>query len=164
MANHEINQFIELWEHEAGLTKDLLKSIPEDKYDFRPDPEGRSMGELAWHLAELEAIFSTAARDHNFKKIPGLERPGTVSQIVSGYERVHRESVERVRVIKPAELDLEVPFIGGRNISVRNLLRFPLLHHLIHPRGQLMMTIRIAGAVPARVYGPNREDTVAART
>jgi uncharacterized damage-inducible protein DinB len=113
VASHEISEFIGLWEHESGLTKDLLKSVPEDKYHFRPDPEGRSMGELAWHLAELEAIFSTAARDHNFKKIPGLERP-------------------------------------------------ELLHHLIHHRGQLQMMIRIAGAVPSRIYGPNREDTVAA--
>ena len=43
-------------------------------------------------------------------------------------------------------------------ISVRNILRFPLLHHLIHHRGQLMMMIRLAHGTPSHVYGPNRED------
>jgi len=163
MAN-EVEQFIELWEHESGLTRALLGTVPKDKYDFRPYPEGRSMGELAWHLAELEAIFSSMARDRSFKKPEGLVRPRTVPEIVSGYERIHRESVERVRVLRPAELDLEFPFIGGRSISVRNVLRFPLLHHLIHHRGQAMMMIRMVGGVPARVYGPNREDATPART
>ena len=54
------------------------------------------------------------------------------------------------------------PFVGGKPISVRNVLQFPLLHHLIHHRGQLMMRIRMADGVPSKVYGPNREDDGAA--
>jgi len=49
--------------------------------------------------------------------------------------------------------------VTGEPISVRSILRFPLLHHLIHHRGQLMMMIRLANGVPSRVYGPNREDS-----
>jgi hypothetical protein len=30
-------------------------SLPRDGYDFRSDPEGRSLGEMAWYLAEAEA-------------------------------------------------------------------------------------------------------------
>ena len=93
---------------------------------------------------------------------PGIDRPRTVPELVSGYERIHREAVERVRGIRPEDLDREFQFFGGRPISVRQVLRFPLLHHLIHHRGQLMMMIRLAHGVPSRVYGPNREDTKAA--
>ena len=60
MSDSEIEDFIALWEYEAGLTRNLLKSLPADRYDFRPDPEGRSLGELAWHLAEVEADLATA--------------------------------------------------------------------------------------------------------
>ena len=28
--------------------------------DIRPDPDGRSLGELAWHLAEMEAYGTFA--------------------------------------------------------------------------------------------------------
>jgi|SRR5215470_4398434 len=165
MTQQAIEQFVGTWEFEAGLTKELLKTIPHDQYDFRPDPEGRSLGELAWHLAELEAIMSAIAVSRNFQApMPaGVDRPRTVPELVSGYERVHREAVERVRTIRPEDLDREFPFFGGRDLKVRQVLWAPLLHHHIHHRGQLMLMIRMAQAVPTRVYGPLREDERPAR-
>jgi len=164
MAKNDIEELINLWEYEAGLTQELLKSIPRDQYDFRPDPNGRSMGELAWHLVELESIFSRLAVDRDMQKAmhAEIQRPRTVPELASGYERIHKEAVERVRGIRPEDLDVEFPFLGGRTMTPRSTLRFPLLHHLVHHRGQLMMMIRMAKGVPSRVYGPNREDTVAA--
>lgn len=163
MAKDEIEEFIQLWEHESGVTKDLFKTIPNDKFEFRPDPQGRSIGELAQHIAEVETIFSTIARERAFpgSRPAGLETPRNAADLVSGYERIHRDAVERVRGLRPEDLDREFPFFG-RQISVRQVLRFPLLHHQIHHRGQLMMLIRQAGAVPSRVYGPSREESAPA--
>lgn len=156
----EIDDFLAIWERESHLTSKLLSSIPAGRLDFRPDPQGRSLGELAWHLAELEAIFSTMAQQKDFMAATpaGLERPKTVEWIASDYERIHREAVARVRALKPEDLGAEFPFVRGETISVRSVLRYPLLHHLIHHRGQLMMMIRLAQGVPSHVYGPNRED------
>ena len=53
----ELENFNDVWEHETAKTIKLLQCLPRDGYDFRPDPEGRSLGELAWHLAEAEAAF-----------------------------------------------------------------------------------------------------------
>src|SRR5262245_40805217 len=113
MSSQEIEQFLQLWEHEAGLTRQLLKTLPEDQYDFRPDPEGRSLGELAWHLAELEAIMTHIAVKRDFGASPpppGIDPPRTVPELASGYERIHREAVERVRGIRAEDLDREFPF------------------------------------------------------
>ncbi len=166
MSSHEIERFLSTWEHESEMTARLLKTLPQDQYDFRPDPEGRSLGELTWHLAELEGFMSMLAMERDFRapKPAGLERPRTVAELASGYERVHRESVERVRGIQPEDLDRTLPFFGGRTISVRNVLWSALLHHLIHHRGQLMMMIRLAHGVPSRIYGPLREEDAAIRT
>jgi len=165
VANQELERFIDLWEYESGLTKGLLGSIPQDKLDFRPDPQGRSMGELAWHIAEIEAIFTRLARDRDFgaARSQQMERPRTVSDLISRYETIHRESLDRLRGLKAEDLDREFPFFD-REISVRNVLWFPLFHHQIHHRGQLMMMIRQAGGVPSKVYGPNREDMAAFRS
>ena len=121
------------------------------------------MGELAWHLAELEAIMSSIALNQSLDTpVPaGTERPRTVKELAAGYERIHREAVERVRAIRPEDLDREFPFLRSRPIRVRDVLQYPLLHHLIHHRGQLMMMIRLARGVPSHVYGPSREDTLA---
>ena len=165
MSAHQIESFLKTWEFESGLTAKLLNTVPRDQLDFRPDPEGRSLGELAWHLAEIEAIMTTIAVHQDFKAPmpPGLQRPHTAGDIASGYERVHREAVERVRSIPPEDLDRTFPFVFGQTISVRNVLWIPLLHHLIHHRGQLMMMIRMAHGTPSRLYGPLREDEAAMR-
>jgi uncharacterized damage-inducible protein DinB len=165
MSSHKLEQFLRTWEFESGLTVKLLRTLPKDQYDFRPDPEGRSLAELAWHLAEVEAIMTSIAASRKFDTPmpPGLERPSTVPELATGYERIHREAVKRVRAIRPEDLDREFPFFEGQPLSVRNVLWLPLLHHLIHHRGQLMMMIRMAHGVPSRVYGPTREDDAAVR-
>jgi uncharacterized damage-inducible protein DinB len=54
----EMTAFRELWNSEAENTIRLLDALPTDQYDFRPDPKGRSIGELAWHLSEIDACLS----------------------------------------------------------------------------------------------------------
>jgi uncharacterized damage-inducible protein DinB len=161
----DIDDFIQSWEYESGVTTQLLRTLPADRLDFRPHAQGRSLGELAWHLAELEAIMSTIAVQRNFRATPppGLERPDSAEALTHGYERIHHEAVERVRRLTPEQLEIEFPFVLGNTIRVWQVLRFPLLHHHLHHRGQLMMMIRMAGGVPSRVYGPNREDDAAVR-
>ena len=71
MAANPVDNFIQGWDHEAQNTVKLLQALPSSKYDFRPDPDGRSLGELAWHLAEIDAYvthgFETGTFDLNTK-------------------------------------------------------------------------------------------------
>ena len=55
---NELEMFLTWWDREAASTVTLLKALPPTQYDFRPDPAGRSLGELAWHLAEGDAYMS----------------------------------------------------------------------------------------------------------
>lgn len=64
----ELRTFREIWERESAKTKSLLESLPRDAYDFRPDPEGRSLGEMAWHVAEPEAHGSFAIERGGFSR------------------------------------------------------------------------------------------------
>src|SRR6266498_2883316 len=54
----ELQEFLQQWERETEGTIALLRALPVDRYDFRPDAGGRSIGELAWHLAEVDAYAS----------------------------------------------------------------------------------------------------------
>ena len=49
---NELETFLSAWEREAQNSLRLLRASPATQYDFRPDAGGRSLGELAWHLAE----------------------------------------------------------------------------------------------------------------
>lgn len=158
---NEIDQFIEVWEREAATTARLLRSLPPDQYHFRPDSGGRSLGELAWHLAESDGYITLGIERGEYTRDarpPGIERPTTVDELAPAYERVHRDAVARIRALQPADLDRTLSFFSLGAMPVRELLWTLVLMHNIHHRGQLMLMCRLAGGTPAPVYGPRREE------
>jgi len=166
MTTREQASFIATWNDEAQRTLRVLQALPAGQADFRPDPQGRSIGELAWHLAEMEAFTAAAVASGRIEfgvKLPGLERPRTVAELASGYERVHAESLARVQALGPAELERRLASPMGGEVSVSEVLWVWLLHHVIHHRGQLTLMCRLAGGTPPGIYGPTREEMAAMR-
>ena len=161
MVGDELQRFIESWDREAGKTVTLLEALPAHQYDFRPWKDGRSLGELAWHLCEVEAYATHGLEDGKFGlgvKPPGLERPRDVKALAPGYSRLHAEALTRVRRLAPGALDRKLVFFDGNPTEIRDILWTGLLHHLIHHRGQLVTFTRLAGGRPPGMFGPNREE------
>ena len=161
----EIDRFRTVWNMEAENTIRLLEALPTDKYDFRPDPKGRSMGEMAWHLSEIEGYTSLGVERGavTFEEAPpNMQRPREVRMLAPGYRRVHDEAVARLAGLTDEQLDREIPF-ADRKLAIRDALWGGILLHLIHHRGQLSMMCRLAGGTPASIYGPNREEMEAMR-
>jgi uncharacterized damage-inducible protein DinB len=158
--SQELESFIQTWEFEAQQTAKLLRALPEGQYDFRPWADGRSIGEMAWHLAEIEGYMTNSVANSKMDfdaKLPGLERPRQIAELAPGYERVHRDAVARVKQLKPEDLSRAIPFFG-RELPISTILWGATLHHLIHHRAQLGLMTRLAGGKPPGMYGPNRED------
>ena len=162
----QLYEFSRMWEQETDGTLALLRALPHDAYDLRPDPGGRSLGELAWHLAEGDAYMSYGIDTGRFTmdaKPPNIERPRTVDGLAPGYERVHREAVARIRTLKPEDLDRKLAFFVGE-MTIREILWGAILSHTIHHRGQLSLMCRLAGGKAPGMYGPNREEMEAMRS
>ena len=71
MAHHnEVDTFRTVWEQESKKTVRVMEAIPEDQYDFRPDPKGRSIGEMAWHLSEVDGCLSFGVAERRFAQRP----------------------------------------------------------------------------------------------
>src|SRR5712671_254308 len=123
MPTNELETFLKSWNREAESTLKLLRALPPTQYDFRPDATGRSMGELAWHLAEGDAYMSQWIETGKFEagaKPPNIERPRAVDALATGFERVHREAVARLQKLKPEDLDRSLPFFNGQQIPIRS--------------------------------------------
>lgn len=163
---HELQTFREAWDREARNLIRVLESLPPDQYDFRPDPKGRSIGELAWHLSEIDACLSFGIAERRFRledEPPGLARPREVALLAPGFARVHAEAVARLKGLTGGQLDESVTYFDGRTMAIREILWDALLHHHLHHRGQLVMLCRMAGGKPPGLYGPNREEMAAIR-
>ena len=161
MSMNELQRFFETWDWETQQTVKVLKSLPEGQYDFRPDPKGRSLGEMAWHLAEGDAYMTWGIDQNGFgmqTKPPGIERPKTIAELAPGFERIHRDAVARIQKLKPEDLDRTIPFFRDEPMPIRTILWSTVIHHGIHHRAQLMLLARQAGGVVPGIYGPNREE------
>lgn len=157
----ELSRFLTVWEQETAKTVGLLKCLPRDQYDFRPDAGGRSLGELAWHLAESDAYITHGIEGGEFDfgtKPAGIERPKQVEALAPAFERIHRDAVERVKKLEPNDLDRSITFFALGPVTIRDLLWNFVLMHNIHHRGQLTLMCRLAGGRPTGVFGPTRED------
>lgn len=158
----ELQQFSNVWEEETNGTLDLLRALPPDRYDLRPDRGGRSVGELAWHLAEVDAYVSLgiARRDFTFDgKPPHLDRPRRIEDLPPAYRIVHDDAVERLAGLDDDDLGRKIRYADGRLWTIRHLLWHHLLLHHIHHRGQLTVMCRLAGGVPPPLFGRRREET-----
>lgn len=156
----ELTRFMNVWEQEAQKTIGLLRTLPREQYDFRPDDGGRSLGELAWHLAEGDAYMTHGIERGRFEpgvKPPGIERPRKVEELAPAFDRIHRDAVERVRKLKPEDLDRSITFLTDPT-TVRDILWNFVLIHGVHHRGQLVLMCRLAGGRPTGVCGPTREE------
>ena len=167
MTHHnELDTFRSVWERETENTIRVLDSIPKEQYDYRPDPKGRSIGEMAWHLSEIDGCLSYGVAERRFRledDLPELVRPREVALLAPGFRRVHELAVERLRKLRNEELEDAVTFFDGTPMTVRDVLWVALLHHAIHHRAQLVLLCRMAGGTPPGIYGPNREEMQAIR-
>jgi dienelactone hydrolase len=110
---NELAEFSNQWANETRGTIALLRALPVGQYDLRPDVGGRSMGELAWHVAEVDAYVTVgiAAGEFRFEvKPPHIRRPKTIPELAPAFEVVHGDAVARVAQLQPADLDREIPY------------------------------------------------------
>lgn len=159
-----LQEFLTAWARETTGTLTLLDALPTDQYDARAEPGGRSLGELAWHLAELEAYLSTgiAQREFTFAvKPPHVDRPRRVEDIAPAFQIVHDEAVARVSALADADLDRQIRHPDGNLWTIRDLLWRRILLHSVHHRGQLTVLCRLAGGAPPALFGRRREETPA---
>ena len=158
----EIETFREVLDREAQKAHQVILSIPPDRYDFKVDPDGRSIGQLAWHLSEIEGCISFDVEggcDFSYAhEVPNMKRPTDVASLARGYKRVHDEAMARLSKVTNEDLDREVTFADGRRMTLRDVLWNEIVHHLIHHRAQLVLMCRQAGGQPPGMYGPNREE------
>lgn len=163
---NELERFLASWEAEAQKTASLMRALPADQYDFRPDPGGRSIGEMAWHIAEGDAYNSVGIESGKFEftmKPPGIERPRTIAELAPGFERVHADARARISHLSGEDLDRKIRFFDGSDRAIRDILWDGMLLHMVHHRAQLSMLCRLAGGTSPGMYGPNREEMAAMR-
>ena len=137
----------------------VLKAIPKERLDYKPNQRSPSTEQLVWTLTgELKACLEMIAEGKvEFKAAP----PPPLDKMIEMYERWYRELSEAVSRMDEASWDRPAQlYNGGRLLMEQPMGEFLwlILFDAIHHRGQLSAYLRpMGGKVPA-IYGPSADE------
>ena len=157
-----INEFVEDWTRESAISLKTLRALTDGSLPQKSDPEGNTLGKIAWHMVVMIGLTGAAAGLEVVAPARGTEAPASAAGIADAYETAARSLGEQATArLKDNQLGSDISYFG-RTMRMAQVLQ-SLMRHQIHHRGQMTILMRQAGVVVPGVYGPSREETAALR-
>lgn len=138
----------------------VLKAVPTNRLDYKPDPKARTAAALTWLLAEEEASLVTLIDTGRieWKETPP---PARYDAVVAHYEKSFEAVNERLAKLDGAAWERKVSFVaeGMPEPWTDSLAEFVwgFLFDAIHHRGQLSTYLRPMGGKVPSIYGPSAD-------
>jgi uncharacterized damage-inducible protein DinB len=145
-----------------GNTIKIAEEIPEDKYDFRPAPETRPIGQALVHIAlgpgfqlHIHAGKVTDLKTVNFQELMQKfmaeeAKPRTKAETIEFLKSEGDKFADFLESVTEPFLAESVSMAPGMTPATKS--RFEMLlsakEHEMHHRGQLMTVQRMIGQVP----------------
>jgi uncharacterized damage-inducible protein DinB len=138
----------------------VLRALPEDRLDYRPDPKSKNAAQLASVLIEEEAALAVMIETGRIDW--QRHEPKTkVADIVAAYEKNHRAVTERLEKLGDADWNRPAAFIVPNMPPWEQPLSefmWLFLFDAVHHRGQLSTYLRPMGGKVPSIYGPSADD------
>ena len=140
--------------NEYRATSAVIAAIPSGNADYRPDPQSKTAGELAWHIAAAEQRFYSGiiSGGFDFNAIPRPEGGITPGNISKWYEASFTRNFEGLSRLTGEQAAKILDFRGVFQMPAVAFLDFSL-RHSIHHRGQLSAYLRASGGKVPAIYG-----------
>jgi len=137
----------------------VLKAIPKERLEYRPDPKARTAADLAWLLAVEEAALLSLI-DAGVVEWKESAPPAGLDTIVADYERSSTDVNARLERLDAASWDKKVRIQMGENAweDALSQMVWGFLFDAIHHRGQLSTYLRPMGGKVPSIYGPSADD------
>ena len=138
----------------------VLKAVPQDRLDYRPDPKSRTARDLAWLLAVSDGALVTLLETGTveWKESPA---PGSITEIVAAFEKNAAAVNARLDTLAEAGWEKKGRFLMGEGGAWEDSIGqfvWGFLFDAIHHRGQLSTYLRPMGGKVPSIYGPSADD------
>ncbi len=156
----EKDAFLASFEREYQTTLKVLKGYPADKSELKPAEKLKTARELAWMLV-MNQMAMVAIVDGTLAPGSLPPAPASLSEVIAGFERAHRDAAARLAASTEAEWNatIHMPVGPKQTADVRRGDGLWMMHYdTIHHRGQFTVYTRIAGARLGSVYGPSADE------
>ena len=141
----------------------IAEEIPEDKFNFRPAPDTRTVAQVLTHLVASQKMPEQIHAIERRTSLEGFDFPGLFQRIMAE-EQTPRSKAQIIALLREEGerwakwlesqsedfLAERVQFPAGMSPAIKT--RFEMLlgskEHEMHHRGQLMLIERMLGIVP----------------
>ena len=158
-----VGSIVAEFREEMPATRRVLERVPKDKLTWKPHDKSRTLGELAWHVANLPGMAEKIVMHDEFS--PGSAAPTEVTsteQIQERFEASIDAAEEAFKHLteERANGDWRLVFRGKELLRKKRIaaLRTNMLNHLYHHRGQLSVYLRLLDVPVPVVYGPTADE------
>jgi uncharacterized damage-inducible protein DinB len=155
-----IADFVSSWAWESEQTGRVFAGLTDWALEVRVDPEGRTLGSIAWHLVTTMPEMLGQAGLGVMGPGPDVPPPATVRAIAHEYGRLTLSIPGVVRSTWNDEMLTGVIPMYGQQWQ-RSQVLTSLVFHQVHHRGQITVLMRQAGLRVPGIYGPSREEWLA---
>ena len=151
------------FDHEISTTRKLLERVPDDRLAWKPHAKSMSLGQLALHVATTPGMVSEIVRQSPFP-VPQFTQPeaASTSELVPALEQAVAQAKTNLRAIGEAGLGNTWRVVDGDKelmaMPVAAVLRFIMLNHWYHHRGQLSVYLRELNVPVPSIYGPSADE------
>jgi uncharacterized damage-inducible protein DinB len=158
-----IEALIQELDQESQTTRRVLERVPGDRLGWKPHDKSMSLGQLALHIATTPAGVSDMVRQSPMQ-MPRFAQPSATSsaELVPALEQSVAKAKENLRAIGDAGLGSTFRVMQGDTelmaMPVGAALRFIMLNHWYHHRGQLSVYLRELGVPVPSIYGPSADE------
>jgi uncharacterized damage-inducible protein DinB len=149
---------------EAQATRNMLKIVPADKYDWKPHPKSMTVMQLTNHIAELPSWIRMAFTTDGLDFAANPYEPTTFTNTADILEMFENNYADgRAQLESANEADLEKPWVlrsGEHILSDMNkyeTVRVAIAQG-IHHRAQLGVFLRLLNVAIPGTYGPSADE------
>ena len=153
--------------HEAATTKRLLERMPEDSLAWQPHAKSMSLGRLAAHIANLPGmgIGVMSGDELDASDLKAQSPPeDNVSSIVEAFDKKISSAIELLKTQADESWLKPWRYTNGEHVLFEMprmaVIRFVVINHIIHHRGQLSVYLRLLDVPLPSVYGPTADEQV----
>ena len=152
-------------EPEAATTRRLLERVPDTRLSWRPHEKGRTLGDLAMHVATVPGAVADVVSMPSPVQVPDFADP-PAPQTTPALVKAFDESLARAARILTGMDDAAASETWRLMRGDRELLAMPraaflrtvMLNHWYHHRGQLSVYLRFLGVPLPSIYGPSADE------
>jgi uncharacterized damage-inducible protein DinB len=152
-------------EREAASTRRILERVPADRLDWQPHPKSMTLGQLAFHLANIPGNISRMSRLDGFDAATANFTPASppsADALLPALEsslaeaRSFLDGLDEEAAAAPWRLT-----VGEREVFTlpkTEVVRTLMLNHWYHHRGQLAVYLRLLDIPVPAVYGRSADE------